>query len=67
MGLFGMSIGGLILLFHLAKIEVLGVPYLSPFVSDGKQQFVDTIFRLPIAFFKKRPNNLETKNQRRQR
>jgi spore germination protein KA len=48
-GLFGLSIGLILLVLHLAYIETFGVPYLSPYVgNEGKEITLDTILRLPI-------------------
>ena len=65
-GLFGMSIGGLLLLYHLCTIDNFGVSYLSPFVSSNTIQYQDTLIRTPIFFMKKRPVNLKTTNKKRQ-
>ncbi|MCG8483560.1 MAG: spore germination protein [Clostridia bacterium] len=64
-GLFGMVMGFLLLLLVLAKIEVLSVPYLSPFVASEYQDMDDTIFRLPLSQQKSRPYNLKTEDQQR--
>jgi len=64
-GLFGMCIGGLLLLYHLCSIENYGVPYLSPFVSSTNFQFQDTYIRSPVRFMKRRPIDLKTTNKKR--
>lgn len=64
-GLYGMMMGFLILLFILAKIEVLGVPYLSPFVASEYTDIDDTIFRFPVPNQKERPYNLKTEDTER--
>lgn len=64
-GLYGLSIGGIVLLLHLSKMEVYGVPYLSPFVADENKQMQDTLVRLPFSFLSKRPVNLKTTNKNR--
>jgi spore germination protein KA len=62
-GLFGISIGLIIILYHLCSIEVFGVPYMSPFVSmEGKGIFEDTLFRQQWSKAKKRPPNISTKD-----
>lgn len=65
LGLMGLSIGGLILLYHLCSIECFGIPYLSPFVSGENEDLGDTLFRLPVYFLKNRPLNLNTPNRKR--
>ncbi len=64
-GLFGLSIGVIILLHHLSNIEVFGVPYLSPFVGEENKQMQDSFFRLPFFMQYKRPISLRTKNKKR--
>ncbi|MGE5614038.1 MAG: spore germination protein [Bacillota bacterium] len=65
-GLFGLVVGMIILLWHLAKLESFGVPYLSPLVSgEGMKQAEDTFFRLPLKFNKVRPANLKPRNKKR--
>ncbi|NLO39814.1 MAG: spore germination protein [Ruminiclostridium sp.] len=38
-----MSMGILLLLFHLASVETFGVPYLSPFTSSEGRDLEDNI------------------------
>jgi spore germination protein KA len=66
-GLFGLSIGLILLVLHLAYIETFGVPYLSPYVgNEGKEITLDTILRLPIWLMKNRTKSLKPINIRRQ-
>jgi spore germination protein KA len=64
-GLYGLSIGAIILLNHLSSMEVFGVPYLSPFVGGDGKNMQDAIFRFPFSAQKKRPMSLRTTNKRR--
>ena len=66
-GLVGLSIGSLLLLFHLCTIETFGIPYLTPFVSHEGKSFMDTLFRLPLYLNKYRPDELKVENKRKQR
>ena len=67
-GLFGLSIGLIALLFHLARMETFGIAYLTPYVAnDGEDIALDTIIRLPIWLMKKRPRSLKTINRKRQK
>lgn len=66
-GLFGLTIGSLILLFHYCTLESFGVPYLSPFVTADSKSWTDTVFRLPLFLHKKRPEELHVTNKRRQK
>ncbi len=67
-GLYGLSLGFLLLVYHLSTLETFGVPYLSPFVAnEGHDITKDTIIRMPLYFMKKRPVNLKTTIKKRQR
>ena len=66
-GLYGLSIGAIVILYHLCNLEVLGVPYLSPLVSsEGKGMFNDTAIRKPWQKMKERPNNISPEDSVRQ-
>jgi spore germination protein KA len=66
-GLYGLSLGFLLLIHHLNTLEIFGVPYLSPFVAnEGRDITKDTIFRVPLHLMKKRPSSLKTSNKKRQ-
>ena len=64
-GLFGLSIGGIMLLNHLSSIEIYGVPYLSPFAGRESEKIQNTIFRLPFWTQYKHYNNLKIKVNKR--
>lgn len=65
-GLFGLTVGLIILILHLAKIETFGVAYLTPYAAnEGKNVLTDTIVRLPMPLMKNRPRSLKTTNKRR--
>ena len=66
LGLYGLSLGSILLLYGLANMEVFGVPYLSPLVGNDYKQMQDTFARFPVWTFKNRPLSLRTKNKRRQ-
>jgi spore germination protein KA len=66
-GLFGIAVGALLLIFDLCSIETYGVPYLSPYVSSDGKDLKDSIVRVPLPFIKKRPWGLKTPNERRQK
>ena len=67
LGLVGLIIGLLLLLFALAKLEPLGIPYLSPYATRAPLQLEDSIIRFPDNLIKKRPEYLKPKNIRRKR
>ncbi len=67
LGLLGFVMVVIILIFELCKLESFKVSYLDPFVSqDGKDNFNDTLTRIPLKNNKKRPIGLEPKNIKRQ-
>ena len=67
-GLFGLTIGLLVMGHHLSRIETFGVPYMSPYeANEGKNILEDTIFRLPLFIMKKRRSSLKTVNKRLQK
>ncbi|WP_376774011.1 spore germination protein [Paenibacillus phytorum] len=46
-GLFGITMGTLIILIHMAKLESFGVPYLSPIAPFQPGQIKDVLIRAP--------------------
>lgn len=62
-GLFGVTVGFLILLIHLAGLTCLGVPYLAPF-SEGQDM---SILRWRLKFKKFRNARLRPEDERNQR
>ena len=64
-GLYGLSIGLVLIIYHLNTLDTFGVPYLSPFVaSEGKGIAKDTIIRMPLFLMKKRPVNLKVTDKK---
>lgn len=66
-GLFGIAMGFLLILYHLCTLESFGVPYLSPFVANEGDDMMDTLLRLPVSWLKYRPKYLKTMNSKRQK
>lgn len=66
-GLFGLVVGGILLLYHLSTIECYGVPYLSPFVSTDFKQMEDSIVVTHSSKMTFRPLELRPLNKRRQK
>lgn len=62
-GLFGVTVGGILLLIHLASLESMGVPYLTPF-SEGKMPHV---LRSRLKDMKNRPQHLRPQDRRNQK
>ena len=66
-GLYGVSIGLILIAYHLCTMEIYGVPYLSPFVAnEGDQMLNDTLIRIPWLKMKQRPSNISPLDQKRQ-
>ncbi len=66
-GGFGLTIGLLLLLFHLASLSSFGVPYLSPYAPFELSDTKDALTRLPLRMLLTRPMLLSKSNPRRQR
>lgn len=64
-GIYGLTIGLILLLYSWCKMDSFGIPYLSPFVGGEEEQLQDTLFRLPLYTMKYRPAGLRVKNKRR--
>lgn len=61
MGLFGLTVGGAVLVGHLAGLENFGTAYLIPFAPK------EPLLRQPLPEDKLRPAHLRSKNRRKQR
>ena len=67
LGLLGLVLGGVLLVYRLARLESFGVAYLTPFASNaGKQTEGHTVLREPLPDVKTRPDYLNTENRRNQ-
>ena len=67
-GLLGFWSGLLIILIHLASLKSFGIPYLFPFTSAEMNDYSDTkdsLFRLPLFTYKKRPFYANPANAKR--
>lgn len=62
-GLFGVTVGLILLVVHLSELECLGVPYLAPFHAPGGQ----TVLRRRMAFAKYRNSRLHPRDRRNQK
>lgn len=65
-GFFGLAIGLIVLITHLCSLNNYGTAYLSPFVDVDERNIKDTIFRFPIRYFKKRPEDIAYINKTKQ-
>lgn len=65
-GLYGLSIGLIIILIHLVKLKSFGIPYLSPLVHPHRRDLKDAFIRAPFKTFKNRPEFMEPGDKIRQ-
>ncbi|MGW9103752.1 spore germination protein [Priestia megaterium] len=65
LGLFGVSMGFLVLLFHLVSIRSFGVPYLSPVAPLNVKEIKDTLWRAPRWMLTHRPKSIIGKRSTR--
>lgn len=66
LGAFGIGIGFLATLVHLASLRSFGVPYLSPFAPLSKEDLKDTLVRVPLWAMLTRPRGIGRFEHRRQ-
>ncbi len=67
LGLVGLVLAGMALVYRLAVLESVGVAYLTPFASNaGKQKEGHTVLREPLPDVKTRPDYLNPENRRNQ-
>ena len=66
-GFYGLVVGCIFLVLHLASLENYGIAYLSPYVESKNMQLKDTIVRSPVESFKMRPEGLAKENHRKQK
>ena len=68
LGLFGTTVAGLLLLYHLASLESFGVPYLTPFAPKmNGNEGASTIKQPPMRNIKYRESALKPQNIRRRK
>ncbi|WP_188206394.1 spore germination protein [Alkalibacillus aidingensis] len=65
LGLLGLAVGAMFIINHMLSLRSFGVPYLSPVAPTDWQGFKDSIFRSPLKWLKKRPEELHTHNTKR--
>ncbi|NLM42490.1 MAG: spore germination protein [Clostridiales bacterium] len=55
LGLYGLTLGFILIVTHLARLKSFNVPYLTPFVAMRPDELKDTILRAPTFNMIKRP------------
>jgi len=66
LGLYGIFMGWIFLLIHLASLESFGVRYLSDFSPYRLNSLKDTIIKVPQSLMNKRPEVLNVEDVKRQ-
>jgi spore germination protein KA len=64
-GMYGLTMGLILLLHHWCSIETYGVPYLSPFVGSKISNHQDSLIRFPASAMKQRPQSTKPINKTR--
>ncbi|MFD1453396.1 spore germination protein [Oceanobacillus sojae] len=65
-GFYGIILGLIMLIVHLASLRSFGIPYLTPLAPLEWKSLKDTIIRGPIWSFNERPESLHPQNPVRQ-
>lgn len=65
LGIYGILVGILIILGHMANLRSFGVPYLSPIAPMSVGDLKDILIRAPWPFLEKRPSFIGVQNARR--
>lgn len=64
-GLYGVTLGLIVLAAHLCSLQSFGVPYMAPFSPFRLKSNKDTVLRLPAWMMRTRPAMFSNKNNRR--
>lgn len=67
MGFFGLFLGNIIILTHMASLRSFGMPYLSPAAPSDYGNWKDLVVRAPLWAMITRPSVLGWKNRKRVR
>lgn len=65
-GFFGLAAGLILLVTHLCSLDNYGTAYMSPFVDVEERNIKDTVFRFPVKYFIKRPEDEAGQNSIKQ-
>ncbi len=66
MGLFGIMMGGIIIVIHVVSLRSFGVPYLSPAAPITLKDWRDFVIRAPVWAMSTRPRTIGYRNLTRQ-
>ncbi|NJD02173.1 MAG: spore germination protein [Ruminiclostridium sp.] len=65
LGMYGIIMGILVMLIHMAGLRSFGVPYLSPFAPGSLKDLKDSIAIAPLWTMSKRPSFIQKNNPSR--
>lgn len=65
LGIYGILVGVLLILGHMANLRSFGVPYLSPLAPMSVGDLKDVLVRVPWSLMEKRPSFLGIRDARR--
>jgi len=63
LGLYGFLLGLFLLGVHLSSLSSFGVPYLTPYTLLPFSDWKDSLLKLPLTLFRKRPTFLQPQDQ----
>lgn len=66
MGSYGITLGALAIVIHLASLKSFGTDYLAPFAPFQNADLKDTIIRAPLWAMRTRPRSLNPQDLKRQ-
>ncbi|MFA6807516.1 MAG: spore germination protein [Eubacteriales bacterium] len=61
-GLFGILLGVIFVLIHMAGLRSFGVPYLAPIATGTVGDLKDVVIRVPLWMMRNRPSMMGSKN-----
>lgn len=67
LGLYGITLGIIVLTLHLCSLSSFGHPYMSSLAPYYSSDQKDTLFRFPRWMMKKRPQSLGSRNKQREK
>lgn len=64
-GAFGITLGWLVIIIHLCKMETFNIPYFAPLAPTRYKDLKDLYVRVPIWAMKDRPMSFPSKDKKR--
>lgn len=66
LGIYGVMLGFILMVVHIAKLKSFGVDYNAPFMPVLASDLKDTIVRIPTRYMNKRPQSMKSLDRFRQ-